>query len=310
MAPRSTPPAESLPAWAKGIRGELLPHEPMARHTSWRVGGPADWLFQPRDLPDLAALLGQLPSTLPVTWVGFGSNLLVRDGGVRGVVISPRPALTTFEEQTDGSLRVGAGIACSRIARHAARARLAPAAFFAGIPGTLGGALAMNAGAWGGETWEVVTAVETVDRQGVLRRRAASEYEIAYRHVTLHAHDMGLEWFTAAHLTFPDTSESEDIRSLLARRKETQPLGQPSCGSVFRNPPEDHAARLIEACDLKGRRLGGAEVSTKHANFIVNTGDALAADIEALIEEVRRTVAERTGVSLIAEVRIVGEAAA
>lgn len=307
MALRRTPPELSFPAWAEGVRGELSRDEPMARHTSWRVGGPADWFFRPSDLQDLSHLLAQLPEQVPVTWVGLGSNLLVRDGGVRGVVISPRPALTTFEARQDGGLRVGAGIACARIARHAVRAGQAPAAFFAGIPGTLGGALAMNAGAWGGETWEVVAELETIDRQGVRHRRPASAYEIAYRHVAGRAHDLNAEWFTAASLVFPRFDESEDIRSLLVRRKQTQPLGQPSCGSVFRNPPGDHAARLIEACGLKGRRLGGAEVSTKHANFIVNAGGALAADIEALVEEVRSTVADRTGVALIAEVRIVGE---
>ncbi|MEO0422063.1 MAG: UDP-N-acetylmuramate dehydrogenase [Pseudomonadota bacterium] len=308
MALRRTPPDSSFPAWAEGVRGDLARDEPMARHTSWRVGGPADWFFRPSDLQDLSDLLARLPVDVPVTWVGLGSNLLVRDGGLRGVVISPRPALTAFEERADGSLRVGAGIACARIARHAARAGQAPAAFFAGIPGTLGGALAMNAGAWGGETWDVVVEVETVDRQGVCHRRPASGYEVAYRHVAGRTHDITAEWFTAAVLAFPRDNESEDIRSLLVRRKQTQPLGQPSCGSVFRNPPGDHAARLIEACGLKGKRLGGAEVSTKHANFIINAGGALAADIEALVEEVRSTVADRMGVSLIAEVRIVGEA--
>lgn len=307
MALRSEP--RELPAWAHGLRGELLRDEPLARHTTWRVGGAADWYYRPQDLRDLCALLRQLPPAVAVTWVGLGSNLLVRDGGVRGLVISPRPALTDFEVLEDDSLRVGAGIACARIARHAVRAGLAPAAFFAGIPGTLGGALAMNAGAWGGQTWEVVSEVQTVDRHGRLHRRPADAYEVAYRHVAGRQHEITSEWFTSAHLRFPQEHQHEDIRSLLVRRKQTQPLGQASCGSVFRNPPGDHAARLIEACGLKGRRLGGAQVSPKHANFIINCGDAKGGDIEALIDEVRRTVAERTGIALIAEVRIIGERA-
>jgi UDP-N-acetylmuramate dehydrogenase len=194
------------------------------------------------------------------------------------------------------------------LAKQCVRWHLGPAVFFAGIPGTVGGALAMNAGAFGGETWNQVEAVDTVDRHGERRTRRRGDYEIGYRTVR----GPGGEWFLAATFRFDRDTESSmaTIKALLKRRNASQPLGIPSCGSVFRNPPGDFAGRLIEQAGLKGRRIGGAVVSEKHANFIVNTGKAMAADIEALIEEVRAMVLERTGVRLEPEVRIVGERAA
>ncbi len=298
--------ASAVPAWAAAAAGELRRDEPMARHTTWRAGGPADWFYEPADLAALAAFLRAVPAELPVTFVGLGSNLLVRDGGIRGVVVRPRTALQAFAMRSPTSLHVGAGIACARIARHCARHGLGPAAFFAGIPGTLGGALAMNAGAWGGETWSRVEAVEVIGRDGELRRRTPDDYVIGYRSVAGRHHDAGAEWFVAADLGFR-AMQDDSIAALLLRRKQTQPLGEPSCGSVFRNPPGDHAARLIEACGLKGVTIGGARVSPKHANFIVNTGRASAADIERLIGHVQDVVARATGVRLVPEVRIVGE---
>jgi UDP-N-acetylmuramate dehydrogenase len=305
MAMDDTP----APFVALGNRGgSLRAGEPMSRHTTWRVGGPADWYYEPEDLTALVRFLRAVPASMPVTWLGLGSNLLVRDGGVRGVVVAPRKALLAFDAVGDRTLRVGAGIACARIARHCERQGLGPAAFFAGIPGTLGGALAMNAGAWGGETWERVRAVQVVTLRGELIERKPDDYDIAYRHVAGHTHTASQECFVRADLSFAPMRENEDIRALLVRRRQTQPIGQASCGSVFRNPPGDHAARLIEACGLKGELSGGALVSPMHANFIVNTGAATAADIERLIEHVRRTVADRTGIELIAEVRVLGEA--
>jgi len=180
--------------------------------------------------------------------------------------------------------------------------------FFAGIPGTVGGALAMNAGAHGGETWERVESVRTIDRNGEIHQRAPAEYSVSYRSVTGPAN----EWFLEGTFRFdPEVVPSMDtLKTMLERRKTTQPLGLPSCGSVFRNPPGDFSARLIEACGLKGHRIGGAEVSTKHANFIINRDDASATDIEELIEHVRQTVLDEHGVELQHEVRIVGEVAA
>lgn len=281
-------------------------HEPMSRHTSWRVGGPADVFFTPNDADDLAQFICGLDPATPILWIGLGSNLLVRDGGIRGVVIDTHGVFDELERVGDEEVRCGSGIACAKLAKQCVKWGLGPAEFFAGIPGTLGGALAMNAGAFGGETWNHVISVETLDRSGQRHVRPASDYSIGYRRVQGPAN----EWFLGAHLKFerrPGVS-NEDIRVLLARRKATQPIGEWSCGSVFTNPPGDHAARLIDACGLKGFRIGGARVSEVHANFIVNDGSASAADIEQLIAHVMRTVNERHGVELKPEVRIVGEA--
>jgi UDP-N-acetylmuramate dehydrogenase len=280
--------------------------EPLSRHTSWHVGGPAEVFFNPRDRADLAAFLRALPADVPIYWIGLGSNLLVRDGGLAGVVISTHGTLDSLERLSETTVRAEAGVACARIARQCIKWGLGPAEFFAGIPGTLGGALAMNAGAFGGETWSHVLSVETIDRHGRERVREASEYRVGYRSVSAPAPE---EWFVGATLSFeqrPGAHEGE-VRSLLARRKESQPIGEWSCGSVFTNPPGDHAARLIEAAGLKGFRIGDASVSQKHANFIINHGTARAADLERLIEHVRSTVERVHGVSLHPEVRIVGE---
>jgi len=276
----------------------------MAKHTSWHVGGPADLFFTPRDALDLAAFLRQLPPDIPRLCIGLGSNLLVRDGGIRGAVVSTHGALGSLERLSAHRIQAEAGVPCARIARQCVKWGLGPAEFFAGIPGTLGGALAMNAGAWGGETWRHVVEVDVLDRRGVRHTRAAADYEIAYRSVK----GPDDAWFIGARLEFERTpgANTEAIRELLDRRKQTQPIGEWSCGSVFTNPPGDHAARLIESAGLKGFRIGDASVSDKHANFIINHGHALAADIEAVIEHVQRTVARVHGTLLHTEVRIVG----
>jgi len=288
-----------------GFDSRIRLGEPLSRHTSWHVGGPADVFFTPESRADLIAFLKLLPPDVPLLWLGLGSNLLVRDGGVRGVVISTREALTVIERRGERGVYAEAGVPCAKLARSCARWDLGPAEFFSGIPGTVGGALAMNAGAFGGETWSQVTQVETVDRHGVVHERAAGEYGIAYRHIDAPAAE---EWFLAAHFTFRDGSSEEGTRALLERRKQTQPIGEWSCGSVFTNPPGDHAARLIESAGLKGLRVGGAVVSSKHANFIVNEGEASARDIETLIEQVRHEVERAHGRRLVPECRIVGEA--
>jgi len=285
----------------------LLYDEPMARHTTWRVGGPARHYFQPADLADLSDFLRSLPGGEPILWLGLGSNLLVRDGGFRGTVIALRGRLDEIEPIAGDRLRVGAGAPCALVARQAARAGLCGAAFLAGIPGTMGGALAMNAGAFGGETWERVINVQTIDRMGVVRRRTPLEFKVGYRQVQTPAD----EWFVGCDLQLePGDAEKErnKIQRLLKKRNASQPVGQPSAGSTFRNPPGDHAARLIEAAGLKGFGIGGAQVSRKHANFIVNRGDATAEQIERLIRHVQKTVKERFGVELRTEVHIVGEA--
>jgi UDP-N-acetylmuramate dehydrogenase len=287
------------------VQGELRYDEPMSRHTSWRAGGPAEVFFVPASVEDLADFLANLDADTPLFWHGVGSNLLVRDGGFPGVVISAAKILRDIERTDRYLVSAGAGLPCTQLARQCIRWGLGPSEFFAGIPGTVGGALAMNAGAHGGETWERVQSVRTIDRSGEIHERAPAEYTVGYRSVTGPAN----EWFLGANFVFePDVTPSmETLNTMLDRRKATQPLGLPSCGSVFRNPDGDFSARLIEAAGLKGYRIGGAEVSEKHANFIINRDNATATDIEELIEHVRQTVQEVHGVSLVHEVRIVGE---
>jgi len=284
--------------------------EPMARHVSWRAGGAADRFFAPPDLEALAAFLRSLPKGEPVLFVGLGSNLLVRDGGFRGTVILTHSAKKNARLD-GGRIYADAGVASPKVARFAAAHHFVDAEFLAGIPGTVGGALAMNAGCYGGETWDIVHKVVSVDRSGSIHERVKRDYEIAYRHCRLRS-DME-EWFVGAwfELKKGDGEASRArIKELLARRIAAQPLQLPNAGSVFRNPPGDHAARLIESCGLKGLARGGARVSEKHANFIVNPdGAARAADIEGLILQVKKIVLERTGVELVPEVRIVGEPA-
>ena len=286
--------------------GDLIAFdEPMSRHTSWRVGGPAEVFFQPDSEAALADFLRTIARDVPVHWVGLGSNLLVRDRGVDGVVITTKKLPATLERSGDYGVVAAAGVPCTVLARQAVRWRLGPSEFFAGIPGSIGGALTMNAGAHGHETWDVVADVRVIDRSGTIATRGRERFEIAYRSVR------GLDegWFLSARFSFdPEYVPSrEKMQALQAKRRETQPLGLPSCGSVFRNPPGDHAARLIEAAGLKGYREGGAQVSDKHANFIINEADASAADIERLIEHVSATVRARHGVELQHEVRFLGE---
>jgi UDP-N-acetylmuramate dehydrogenase len=294
--------ARKLPA----LRGTLLLDEPMARHTTWRVGGPAQRYYAPADLDDLAMFLSRLPTDEPLLWLGLGSNLLVRDGGFAGTVIALHAALNSLALTAPQTVRAEAGVPCAKVARFCARHDLIGAEFLVGIPGTLGGALAMNAGAFGGVTWEHVSAVETIDRAGKIRTRGPADFQVGYRHVQGPAG----EWFVAAHLGLEHgdgKAAQARGKELLEQRNRTQPTNQPSCGSVFRNPLGDYAARLIEATGLKGYSIGGARVSEKHANFIVNTGTATAADIEALIGHVAKTVADRHGVQLVREAHIVGE---
>ena len=288
------------------FRGSLYLDEPMSKHTSWRLGGPADRYYVPADLADLQGYLAALEPEIELLWVGLGSNLLVRDGGYRGQIIAPQGALKSIEVRGDGCIYAECGVSCAKLAKVCAREQLEGGDFFAGIPGTIGGALAMNAGAFGGETWSVVRGVVTIDRSGALTQREASEFEVGYRHVELPPQ----QWFVGADFEFnprPDGARS-NIRQLLQKRNESQPIGLPSCGSVFKNPPGGHAAQLIDAAGLKGYCIGEACVSEKHANFIISNARTRAAEVEALIGHIRETVENRFGVRLETEVRIVGEA--
>lgn len=293
---------------SNSLRGDLRFDEPMAGHTSWRVGGPADLFFQPADLADVEAFLGRyLNGDQDLVWVGLGSNVLVRDGGIRGAVICTAKVLNDIQLLDEQTIWAEAGLSCAKLARFCAAHNLSGGEFFTGIPGTLGGALAMNAGAWGGETWDWVVEVETIDRAGIRRMRDKSAFEIGYRSVVLPAQ----EWFVGARLRLEKGHQTEiraRMRKLLEQRNTAQPLQLASAGSVFRNPPGDHAARLIEVCGLKGFSIGGAEISSKHANFIINRGEATAANIEALISHIQRTVLQQYNVTLVTEVCILGEA--
>jgi UDP-N-acetylmuramate dehydrogenase len=295
----------------ESLRGRLQHDVALARYTSWRCGGRADRLYVPAGREDLAAMVRQLPPAEPLTVIGLGSNLLVRDGGVRGTVIVLHAALDVMEIRA-GLVYAEAGVSSPKVARFAAFHRLAEAEFLSGIPGTTGGALAMNAGCYGGETWRYVARVEVLTRSGAFEQHLPSDYTIGYR--TVHRADprAPASLFTAAWFAFPPGNPDVArlrIKKLLENRIATQPLQLPNAGSVFRNPENDHAARLIESCGLKGRAIGGASVSEKHANFIVNPGGrAKAADIEALIEHVREVVRAQTGVLLSTEIQIIGEA--
>lgn len=290
---------------ANGLRGQLLRDEPLANYTSWRTGGPADYLYIPADLEDLSSFMRQLPESINLTWLGLGSNTLVRDGGLEGVVIVTQGALSALAEPKPLSIRAEAGVSAAQLSRYTARLGYTGLEFMAGIPGTVGGALAMNAGCFGGETWRQVIEVETINRKGEIKLRSAADFKVAYRQV-VRAQD---EWFVAGHFTVQQGNKEKalnDIRDLLERRNQTQPTGTANCGSVFRNPEGNFAARLIEQCGLKGKYNGGAFVSDKHANFIINEKNATSAEIEKLIYEVGAIVEEQTGVRLTPEVHIIG----
>ncbi len=290
------------------LNGILRHNEALAHYTTWRVGGVASCLYVPAGLDDLVTFLHSRPHDEPLLWLGLGSNSLIRDQGFAGSVVVTQGGLNELTLVDAQTIRVEAGVSCAKMARFAARAGLAGAEFWAGIPGTMGGALRMNAGCYNRETWDSVVSVETITRGGERRSRTPSEFQVAYRHVAGLAAD---EWFVAATCRFVPGDKAQalaEIKALLARRAATQPTSEYNCGSVFRNPPNDYAARLIEACGLKGQRLGGAQVSEKHANFITNSaGQASAQDIEQLIAHVHATVLEKTGVDLVREVHFIGE---
>jgi UDP-N-acetylmuramate dehydrogenase len=278
----------------------------MADHTSWRAGGRADHYFEPADLDDLIGYLQSVPADEQLLWVGLGSNLLVRDGGFRGSVVVLGQAFNHLEINGAGQVRVDAGVPCAKVARFSAREGYTGAEFLAGIPGTMGGALAMNAGAFGGETWNIVTSVKTLSRYGIINNRLPADFNVGYRSVQIPTD----EWFISTELQLNidhGKTASQQIRNFLEKRSATQPMGVPSCGSVFRNPTGDYAARLLDACGLKGKRIGNASISEKHANFIINHGNSTARDIESLIRLAQRTVLDKFGIELVPEVRIAGE---
>lgn len=284
----------------------IIKDEPMARHTSWRAGGVAKRYVQAQSLEALVSYIATLPENEQLLWIGLGSNTLVRDGGFDGTVIATQGVMTQLELLDETTVYAGAGVSCAKLARFCSKHHLAGAEFFAGIPGLIGGALAMNAGAYGGETWPLVVEVETLNRKGEIHKRKAAEFNYSYRHVE----GVKDEWFVSATFRLnrqQDTDNTIDIKQLLAKRAASQPTGVASCGSVFRNPEGCYAAQLIEDSGLKGKRIGGAVISEKHANFIINDNNATAADIESLIKLIQSTVKQKHGILLEPEAKIVGD---
>ena len=281
----------------------IILNESLSRHTSWKVGGPADIYFTPNDRNELSHFLKLNDGS--ITWLGNGTNILVRDGGVKGVVISTRKSFNKIELMDKSSCKVEAGISCFELAMYATKNNLGPAAFFSGIPGSIGGALTMNAGCFGSETWEFVRSVEVIDRNGEIYHLDPKEFSISYRSVS----SPFPLWFLSCDMVFPDRGVTtvEELKILRDSRLERQPLTENTCGSVFKNPDGNHAGDLIERSGLKGFRVGGCAVSEKHANFIVNDKGATARDIETLIKHIQNTVKDRFGIDLDTEVRIIGE---
>jgi UDP-N-acetylmuramate dehydrogenase len=300
------------------MRGILKVNEPLAPHTSWHIGGSADKYFRPADTADLAEFLKiEVTENEPITWLGLGSNVLIADSGIRGVVIhtlaqTGSGSIAVSESETNKEkvlIWVDAGVTCAKLAKYCAKVGLMGGEFFAGIPGTVGGALAMNAGAWGGETWRVIKQVEVINRLGERTQRFPEEYKIGYRTAKKIAQNFSEEWFVAGcfELERGDPAiATRTIKALLQERTAKQPIGVFSCGSVFKNPEGDHAGRLIEASQLKGFTIGGAQVSPKHANFILNLGNAQARDVLGLIKHIQAVVFKEHQVHLEPEVRMLG----
>ncbi|HEV2523881.1 MAG TPA: UDP-N-acetylmuramate dehydrogenase [Gammaproteobacteria bacterium] len=304
------------------MRGLLKFNEPLAMHTSWHIGGPADKYFRPADIADLAEFLKTgVSDDEPITWLGLGSNVLIPDSGIRGVVIhtlaqAGAGAITVSEAESKKEkvlIWVDAGVTCAKLAKYCAKEGLLGGEFFAGIPGTVGGALAMNAGAWGGETWRLIKQVEVINRYGERTIRSSNAYKIDYRSVERISENSPRasldEWFVAGCFEFergdPEIA-TRKVKALLQERTAKQPIGVFSCGSVFKNPEGDHAGRLIEASQLKGFTIGGAQISPKHANFILNLGNAQARDVLALIKHIQSVVFKEHQIHLQPEVRMLG----
>ena len=289
------------------LKGRLKFEEPMSLHTSWRVGGSADRFYIPHDLNDLILFLSQIEDNEPITWIGLGSNLLVRDGGIRGTVIATKNMDDKIELISSTEIRISAGITCAQLAKYSVKAGLSGAEFLVGIPGTLGGALAMNAGAFGSEIWDIVQSVTTINRKGEVTTRNKNDYSVGYRTVKKPSD----EWFISAIFVLKEDKNNVGkgiLKNFLTSRNVTQPIGVASCGSVFRNPDNaEPAAILIDSCGLKGKCIGDACISEKHANFIINTGNASAKDVESLIQHVQDKVYQHYKVRLIPEVLITGE---
>ncbi|MBV9994156.1 MAG: UDP-N-acetylmuramate dehydrogenase [Caulobacteraceae bacterium] len=292
---------DSLPP----VRGKLIFDAPLAPYTWFRVGGPADALFLPADADDLASLLAALPAEVPVTALGVGSNVIIRDGGVEGVVVRLAGRAFADIRIEAGALAAGAGALDSAVARAAAEAGLAGLEFYSGVPGTIGGALTMNAGCYGRETKDVLVSATACDRTGARRTFASTKLGYGYRHS---AAPPGLIWLSATFRGAPDDPAAIKARmaEITERREASQPIREKTGGSTFRNPPGRSAWELVDAAGWRGRLVGGAMFSPLHANFLINTGEAAAADLEGLGEAVRADVKAKFGVELEWEIKRIG----
>lgn len=298
MTPRAGAP--NLPP----ARGRIAFDAPLARFTWFRVGGAADVLFRPADAQDLSDFLRALDPAVPVWPLGVGSNVIIRDGGVEGVAVLLRGPFVDIEVEGE-TVVAGAGALSANVARKAADAGLGRLEFLSGVPGSIGGAVRMNAGAYGGETRDVLVWAEVVSRNGELRRLDARGLELAYRHSNLKADDIVVR---AAFKGAPDdpTAVRQRLLDVQAQREASQPLRVRTGGSTFRNPDGGKAWELIDAAGCRGLRIGGAHVSHKHCNFLIADDGATASDIEALGEAVRKRVQEKTGVTLQWEIKRLG----
>lgn len=288
---------------AKQLKSPLLMQHPLNRYTTWRTGGVGEIVLIPESIEDLSTVLQWIPEDYPVTWLGLGSNVLIRDEGLRGLVIITQGSILNEINLENNTLYAQAGVPCGQLARWVARNNKSGLEFLAGIPGTVGGALAMNAGCYGGETWDHVIQVETIDRKGVRHTRQKNEFEIHYREVSYPIK----EYFLATCFTVLEGNKAESllkIKTLIDQRNLAQPTNLPNCGSVFKNPVGYHAAALIQACGLKGHKIGGAQISEKHANFIVNIDNARSNDILAIIALIKEKVKEKFGIQLEQEVKV------
>ncbi len=287
------------------VRGRLRREAPLAPTSWFKVGGPAEVLFRPADADDLIAVLRKLPEGVPVTVLGVSSNTLIRDGGIRGLVVKLGRGFTSVEPDGADGLIAGAGTLCATVAQQAETRQLGRLAFLSGIPGTMGGALRMNAGAYGGETGEVVDWAEAVDAYGHLHRLGPAQLGYAYRHC-----DVPGDWvFVRARLRGEPGAEgiAAEMAAIAEARAESQPLGTATGGSTFRNPQGHKAWQLIDEAGCRGLQVGGAVMSEKHCNFMINEGGATAADLEILGETVRERVLKTSGIALQWEIRRIGE---
>ena len=290
------------------LKGSLSFNHSLKRLNTWRVGGSAECFFKADDVEALTYFLRYCAADYPIFYLGLGSNVLVRDKGIRGIVISLGYDFSWIEQHTAETICAGAATSCAQLARFYVNHGIPGLEFMVGIPGTLGGALRMNAGAFGGEIWHHVAAVETVNRNGTKKRYTRDEIDVGYRYVDMPADECIISGeFKSSPPTEDKARLQAQLKTYLDVRNQSQPVNEPTCGSVFKNLQGSSAAQLIEGCGLKSYTVGGATVSEKHANFIVNKGDATADDIEKLIAHIQSTVVAQSGVHLQPEVVIVGE---